>query len=167
MPPSEGKMALFECGIPPSEGKKPPFEGGMPPFSVIMPSSGGKMLLSEGGIRGVATDFLVGGGVESWQGGLPTPRYPKNQKKTLDFGHFILESGGSSQPVFKSAGVMTPDPPSATPLGGMSPPKGRMAPCESGMPPSWADSAAPRQLCPPRNFFLGARLSNYVTFHDL
>ena len=40
--------------------------------------------------------------------------------KTPDFGHFILESGGgSTRPVFKSAGVRTPPPPtlpSATPL---------------------------------------------------
>ena len=31
MPPSEGKMSLFEGGIPPSEGKKPSSEGVMPP----------------------------------------------------------------------------------------------------------------------------------------
>ena len=37
-------------------------------------------------------------------------------EKTPDFGHFILEFGGSTHPVFKSAGVRTPDPPSATPL---------------------------------------------------
>ena len=137
MPPSEGKMSLFECGIPPS---------------------GGKMMPSEGGIRGVATDFLVGGGGRIVGRVTYLPQNTPKIRKTLEFGHFILESGGSTQPVFKSAGVRTPDPPPPRrrrPLGGMSPPKGRMAPSESGMPPSWADSAAPRQLCPPRSFFSG------------
>ena len=32
-------------------------------------------------------------------------------EKTPDFGHFILESGGSNDPIFKSAGVRTPRPP--------------------------------------------------------
>ena len=56
--------------------------------------------------------FLSGGGGSNRrQGGKPTPKYPKNRKKTPDFGHFILESGGSTRPVFKSAGVRTPPPP--------------------------------------------------------
>ena len=63
----------------------------------------------------------MGGGSNLRQDGQPTPKYPKNRKKTPDFGHFILESGGLTTPVFKSAGVRTPpppDPPSATPLVG-------------------------------------------------
>ena len=36
-------------------------------------------------------------------------------EKTPDFGHFILESGGSTDPIFKSAGVRTPRTPSPPP----------------------------------------------------
>ena len=69
--------------------------------------------------RGAASPriFEWGGGSNRRQGGQPTPKYPKNRKKTPDFGHFILKSGGSTHPVFKSAVVRTPPtPPSATPL---------------------------------------------------
>ena len=68
-----------------------------------------RMVLS----RGVATDFLVGwgggGGPNRRRGGQPTPKYPKNRKNT---GFWPLHSRiwGSTHPVFKSAGVRTPDP---------------------------------------------------------
>ena len=43
------------------------------------------------------------------QGGQPTPKYPKN-RKIPDFGYFILESGGSNDPIFKGAEVSPPPP---------------------------------------------------------
>ena len=71
--------------------------------------------------RGVATDFRMGGGSNRRQGGQPTPKYPKNLKKTPDCGHFILESGGSTRPVFKSAGVTVRTPRPPPPLVGDAP----------------------------------------------
>ena len=64
--------------------------------------------------------FLSVGGSNRRQGGQPTPKYPKNWKKTPDFGYFILESGGGGgdHPGFQNCGGQDPPtpPPSATPL---------------------------------------------------
>ena len=60
--------------------------------------------------------FLSGGRIVGRVANLPQNTLKIG--KTPDFGHFILESGGqgSTDQVFKSAGVRTP-PPSPTPVG--------------------------------------------------
>ena len=61
---------------------------------------------------------FLSGGSNRQQDGQPTPKYHKNRKKTPDFGHFILESGGVDHPGFqKCVGLDPPPPPTPPPVG--------------------------------------------------
>ena len=61
---------------------------------------------------------FLSGGVESSAGWPIYPKIPEKSEKTPDFSHFILESGGSKPPVFKSARVAGQDlPPPDPPVG--------------------------------------------------
>ena len=60
---------------------------------IQIPSKDPNNIYGESTVRGVATDFRVGGGTNRRQVANLHPKYPKN-RKSPDLGHFIFESGG-------------------------------------------------------------------------